>query len=89
MAGSHLATSCPRMPPQMKQELLNLRSRRDNASGGKQYWADGARALGIYEAPSGGLRLKNDGRPRSRYQPPARTYSPPSPAGTDDSKVTL
>lgn len=49
MAGSHLCQSCQHIPPLIKQELRKLRERRDNASGGKQYWADGCRALGLYE----------------------------------------
>jgi hypothetical protein len=49
MAGSHLCQACQHIPTQIKMELRKLRVRRDNASGGKQYWADGCRALGIYE----------------------------------------
>lgn len=44
-----------------------LRDRRDTASGGKQYWADGARAMGLVETGEG-LRLR---RPDS-----ANTQSP-------------
>ena len=46
---SHLCQACQHIPIQLKTELRKLRVRRDNASGGKQYWADGCRALGIYE----------------------------------------
>lgn len=46
---SHLCQACQHIPAQIKMELRKLRVRRDNASGGKQYWADGCRALGIYE----------------------------------------
>ena len=56
MAGSHLCQSCQQIPPQIKAELQRLRDRRDNASGGKQYWADGCVALGVYETDQG-LRL--------------------------------
>ena len=58
MAQSHLTGSCERIPIRIKEELLVLRKRRDNASGGKQYWADGCRALGVYETEAIGLRLR-------------------------------
>jgi hypothetical protein len=44
----------------MKHQLRALRERRDTAGGGKQYWADGARAMGLQETESG-LRLKRRG----------------------------
>jgi hypothetical protein len=59
MAGSHLCQSCLQIPPHIKQELQRLRERRDNASGGKQYWADGCGALGLYESEEG-LKLKKE-----------------------------
>jgi hypothetical protein len=57
MALSHLSTTCPRLSPLQKDELHRLRDRRDNANGGKQYWADGCRALGIIETECNGLRF--------------------------------
>ena len=57
MASSHLCESCQCIPPGLKSELRGLRDRRDTASGGKQYWADGARAMGLYETDDG-LRLR-------------------------------
>jgi hypothetical protein len=56
MAGSHLCNSCQQIPYNLKQAIKKLRERRDNASGGKQYWADGARVLGLYETDAG-LRM--------------------------------
>ena len=58
MASSHLCESCQCIDEHTKSELRTLRERRDTASGGKQYWADGARALGLFEADDG-LRLNN------------------------------
>jgi hypothetical protein len=49
MAGSHLCGACLHISPQIQQELRRLREKRDNASGGKQYWADGCRALGLVQ----------------------------------------
>jgi hypothetical protein len=57
MAGSHLCQACQQIPAPLKQQIRKLRERRDNASGGKQYWADGCRALGLYETEEG-LRIK-------------------------------
>jgi len=59
MASSHLCESCQCIDDPLKVELKTLRERRDTASGGKQYWADGARALGLYEADDG-LRLNRE-----------------------------
>lgn len=69
MAGSHLLGACPRVPDTIKEELGTLRQRRDNASGGKQYWADGCRALGVYE-DGDGLRFESS-RPAAPVPPPA------------------
>jgi hypothetical protein len=60
MANSHLSNSCQYIDEKVKADIKTLRERRDTASGGKKYWADGARALGIYEAPDG-LRLSHGG----------------------------
>ena len=54
----------------LKQELRKLRERRDNASGGKQYWADGCRALGLVQD---GNVLRMEQRrpaPQPEQQPP-------------------
>lgn len=61
MAGSHLCQACQHMPNHVKEEIRKLRDRRDNASGGKQYWADGCRALGIYETEDGLKLGKGEG----------------------------
>ena len=53
MAGSHLCQSCQQIPIHIKQELQRLRQKRDNANGGKQYWSDGCKALGVYETDQG------------------------------------
>ena len=59
MASSHLCESCQCINEALKRELRTLRERRDTASGGKQYWADGARALGLFEAEDG-LRINRE-----------------------------
>jgi len=49
MASCHLCESCRSIPEPLKQELNVLRERKSSAGGGKQYWADGAKALGLVE----------------------------------------
>ena len=53
MAANHLIQSCQHIPPNIRQEIRRLRERRDNASGGKIYWADGCKALGVEETQDG------------------------------------
>lgn len=59
MAGSHLCDSCQIIQPALKERLRKLRERKDSASGGKQYWADGCQAIGLIETKSSGLRLRH------------------------------
>jgi hypothetical protein len=49
MATNHLQEHCSRIPAAVKKDLERLRERRDTASGGKQYWADASRAVGLVE----------------------------------------
>lgn len=67
MASSHLVDACQCIDERMKVTLLGLRQRRDTASGGKQYWADGAKAVGLYETEDG-LRLNRGGVPAQVQQ---------------------
>jgi hypothetical protein len=67
MASSHLCESCQCINETLKRELRTLRERRDTASGGKQYWADGARALGLFEAEDG-LRINREQQTQSMSQ---------------------
>jgi hypothetical protein len=56
MARSHLSDICSQIHPGIKQRLRDLRLRRETASGGKEYWAEAGRAIGLYETEDG-LRL--------------------------------
>ena len=49
MATNHLQAHCNRIPTALRHELARLRDRRDTASGGKQYWADACRVVGLVE----------------------------------------
>ncbi len=57
MASGHLCYHCQHIPPDIRQELLILRERKSSAGGGKKYWGDGVRILGVIEDESG-LRFK-------------------------------
>lgn len=72
MSASHLCQSCQHIPPQIKAELKSLRERRDNASGGKRYWADGCRAQGVVETESG-LKLVREAPPAAAAAAAAAT----------------
>ena len=83
MAHSHLTKACQHIPVHVKEELINLRKRRDNASGGKQYWADGCRALGVYETETSGLMLRQQQQQQQHDEQAAiggRSADPPQVA---------
>ena len=47
MASVHLGQHCQHIPAHIRQKLAKLREGKSAALGGKKYWSDGARALGI------------------------------------------
>jgi hypothetical protein len=49
MSKVHLTERCRRIPNSIKQRLISLHSVNRRASGGKPYWVDGLRQLGVYE----------------------------------------
>jgi hypothetical protein len=54
MAASHLCESCENIDPYLKAELLSYQiGRSASGHGGKQYWADSARVLGVIETEEG------------------------------------
>lgn len=59
MAGIHLLENCAFVPPHIRDELNELRQRKSSAGGGKVYWADRARVLGVYEDEEGLRFLKH------------------------------
>ena len=86
MAGSHLVDSCQCMPGHLKQHLKMLRGRKDTASGGKQYWADGARAIGLYETDDG-LKLKREEAPApAKEEKPDESATPAEPENETKAK---
>ena len=71
MANTHILEKCTHIPTSTRQELCELKRNNANkkkknvvggsssssSSAGKQYWADTANALGVYEAKDGCLRF--------------------------------
>jgi hypothetical protein len=53
MAKSHLCESCQCIPLPLKHKLCALRKNGDSGGGGKQYWAYGAKTLGLQETENG------------------------------------
>lgn len=50
MANTHLTETCQYIPAGIREELIRLsRDKKTSAGGGKEYWSDGARILGIHE----------------------------------------
>jgi hypothetical protein len=57
MATSHLCKLCDHIPPELRNELIRLREERTAAGRGKQYWANGAKELGVIEDEEEGILL--------------------------------
>lgn len=61
MASGHLCEHCPHVPQSLRRQLLILRERKSSAGGGKNYWAEAVKALGVIEDTEDGvLRFKKD-----------------------------
>eukprot|EP00980_Cylindrotheca_fusiformis_P013452 scaffold3437_cov113-Cylindrotheca_fusiformis.AAC.19 len=58
MAKNHLCKHCRLIPQDVCESLTGLRDCKRRAPGGKKYWAEGAKVLGVYQS-EGGLRFKN------------------------------
>ena len=53
MANTHLTQTCQYIPAAIREELITLsQNKKTSAGGGKEYWSDGARILGVYETES-------------------------------------
>mmetsp|Transcript_6277 Transcript_6277/g.8874 ORF Transcript_6277/g.8874 Transcript_6277/m.8874 type:complete len:377 (-) Transcript_6277:160-1290(-) len=68
LATSHLCEHCNKIPPELKNDLRILRERKSPAGGGKQYWGDGARALGVRESEQGYLCFVDPVQAFEKYQ---------------------
>lgn len=58
MAASHLCDACDQIDPFLKAELRAYQAGKSTSGhGGKQYWADSAKVLGVMETEEEGLRF--------------------------------
>ena len=60
MATTHLAISCLCFSERMRQELSILHQRKDTAAGGKVYWADACRRMGMVDDDDDGIHFVSD-----------------------------
>ncbi len=58
MSKNHLEYQCNAIPAKVREELLKKKEIKRRAAGGKTYWADSAKSLGIFEDQYG-LRFTN------------------------------
>ena len=61
MSKNHLENECKAIPSPIREELLKKKVIKRRAAGGKKFWADSARALGIFEDQYG-LRFSKRNR---------------------------
>lgn len=57
MASGHLCKLCPNLPTELRTRLVKLKEKKSSTGGGKVYWADAARVLGVCE-DSDGLKFE-------------------------------
>jgi hypothetical protein len=57
LSAFHLSGNCEYCPADIREKILLLRERKSPAGGGKHYWAEGVRCLGVIEDQDG-LRFK-------------------------------
>ena len=53
MASAHLGEHCQHVPAPLRDDLTRHKDRKSSAGGGKKYWADGVRVLGVFEDEDG------------------------------------
>jgi hypothetical protein len=57
LSAFHLCMNCKHVPDGVRKKILRLRERKSPAGGGKRYWGEGVRCLGVVEESSG-LRVR-------------------------------
>jgi len=58
MSNTHLTRTCQYIPAPIREELIRLaQNKKTSAGGGKEFWADGCRMLGVYETDDAILRF--------------------------------
>jgi hypothetical protein len=55
MVIGHLCKFCTSIPNETRERLLILKDQKSSDGGGKRYWAEGVRQLGVIETEKDGL----------------------------------
>ena len=55
MTVGHLCKHCTMIPKEIRERLLFLKDQKSSDGGGKRYWANCVRSLGVIETPFDGL----------------------------------
>ncbi|KAG7341035.1 hypothetical protein IV203_022986 [Nitzschia inconspicua] len=53
MTVGHLIQHCPNIPDEIRKRLIFLKDQKSSDGGGKMYWSDGVRSLGVIETKHG------------------------------------
>jgi hypothetical protein len=66
MTKTHLMKDCAEVPRHIREDLVRLRERKkggkSHVGGGREYWAEGLRVLGVYETEDRRLRFRKTER---------------------------
>jgi hypothetical protein len=65
MANAHLVKDCREVPRDIRDDLMRLREKKKGKSsvgGGRDYWSEGLRVLGVYETEDRRLRFRKSER---------------------------
>lgn len=60
MIMGHLMNHCSEIPEETREKLKFYKTQKSSDGGGKRYWGDGVKSLGVYETPNEGLAFKPD-----------------------------
>jgi hypothetical protein len=58
MGKLHFTKKCHMIPEDTQRQLIKLQKKSSRAAGGKEYWAEGICALGVYEDDNGVMRFR-------------------------------
>eukprot|EP00536_Pseudo-nitzschia_multiseries_P007019 jgi/Psemu1/194337/e_gw1.156.57.1 len=58
MTVGHLSKHCAVIPDEIRKQLVFLKNQKSSDGGGKRYWANGVRMLGVIETPHDGLAFE-------------------------------
>ena len=58
MTVGHLCKHCTMIPEDIRERLVFLKDQKSSDGGGKRYWANGVRSLGVIETSADGLSFE-------------------------------